>query len=79
VSENLSREQELGYLSCTRVTDFIVRKIKLTNGFVKYKTLNQNTDQIIINQISWEAQVHQRLGDFHALRENFGIGHFHTE
>ena len=44
MSKHLSREKEFSDLSSTRVTDFVMRKIQLTDGLVQNQTLNENTD-----------------------------------
>tara|TARA_B110000285_G_C15073192_1_gene589179 strand:- start:569 stop:847 length:279 start_codon:yes stop_codon:yes gene_type:complete len=51
----------------------------LTDSFVQDQTLNEDTNQVIIDQVSWKTQVAQTLGKLHAIRENLSITHFHTE
>ena len=54
-------------------------QIELTDGLVEHQAFNQDTDQVIVNQVTWQAQVAETLGSFEALREYLSIGHLHSE
>ena len=42
-------------------------QIELTDGLVEHQAFNQDTDQVIINQVTWQAQVAETLRSFEAL------------
>ena len=67
VGEDLGRKKELSNLSCTGVGNLIMGQIELTDGLVEHQAFNQDTDQVIINQVTWQAQVAETLRSFEAL------------
>jgi hypothetical protein len=56
-----------------------MRQIKLADSFIQNQSLYQNTDQIIVYQISWQREITQALTELHTIRKYLSITHFHTK
>lgn len=77
--EHLRRQQELCNLPCTWIADSVVRKIKLTYGFVESEPLNEYVHQVVIDLIAWHAQIHEWLRGLETFREDLRVAHLHAE
>ena len=51
----------------------------MTDGLVKHQTLNKDGNEVVIYEVSGQAEVHKTLRYLEALGEYFGIAHLHTE
>ena len=51
----------------------------MTDSLVENQTFDQNADKIIVNEVTWQTEIHKTLSDFQALREDLGVAHLHTK
>ena len=73
MSQYLRLEKVLSDLTSTGLADFVVRQVKLCDCFVEHESLDEDGDQVIINQVSWEGKVHERGSGSKAVFESLCI------
>ena len=73
VCQDLRLQQVLGNFTSTRLTNLVVRQVKLGDCLVEHETLDQDSNQVIVDQVSGEGQVSQRCGRAKAILEGGSI------
>ena len=54
VGQDLRLEEVLGDLTGTGLADLVVREVQLGDCLVKHEALDQYSNQVIIDQVSWQ-------------------------
>lgn len=79
MGEDLRLKEVLGDLTSTRLSNLVVAQVQLSDGLVKHEALDEDSDQVVIDQVSWKGEIGEGIGRTEAILEGSSIGHLHTE
>ena len=54
-------------------------QVQLGDGLIQHEAFDQDGNQVVVNQVTWQTEVGQALAQLDVVSENFGVTHFHSE
>ena len=77
--QDLRLKEVLGDFTSARLSNLVMRQIKLSDSLVQHETLDKDANQVIIDQVAGQGEVGEGVRRPQAVLESLGIGHLHTE
>ena len=77
--QDLRLEEVLGDFTSARLSNLVMREIKLRDRLVEHEALDQDANQVIIDQVAGQGEVGEGGRRPQAVLERRGIGHLHAE
>ena len=79
MGEDLRLKEVLGDLTSTRLSNLVVAQVQLSDGLVQHEALDEDSDQVVIDQVSGKRKIGEGVSSTEAVLERGSVRHLHTE